>query len=275
MNLSHPAFDLLGENESRVLGRLAVLADGTSGRRIHQLAGVGTLRTTQKILRRLVEIGLADVKPAGPGNLYSLNRDHVLWGPIQQMLETPATTEQHISRVLHQILESNMVGAALYGSFARGGLANGWGANALSFDDDDLRGWPLSFADMAPAYRTVCQRIPVAGPPEDDLSASLPGVHLSQPAVPLTSVDARLLQVYGRKKAALSRRGIGLGRARLAVVTDPADARACDGCDRCLWGCPRGSIYNPATSTLEACRLFPGFHYRSGREVLSLRSAFP
>ena len=157
-----------------------------------------------------------------------------------------------------------------YGSFARGGLANGWGANALSFDDDDLRGWPLSFADMAPAYRTVCQRIPVAGPPEDDLSASLPGVHLSQPAVPLTSVDARLLQVYGRKKAALSRQGIGLGRARLAVVTDPADARACDGCDRCLWGCPRGSIYNPATSTLEACRLFPGFHYRSGREVLSL-----
>jgi choline dehydrogenase-like flavoprotein len=161
-------------------------------------------------------------------------------------------------------------GFEAYGSVARGGLANGWGANALSFDDDDLSDWPVSFDDMEPAYRTVYQRIPVAGPQEDQLSTSLSGVYPSQPAVPLTSVDERLMQVYRRKKAKLARQGIGLGQARLAVVTDPADVRACDGCDRCLWGCPRGSIYNPASSTLDACKAFPGFHYRPGREVLSL-----
>lgn len=157
-----------------------------------------------------------------------------------------------------------------YGSFSCGGLANGWGANALSFDDDDMHDWPVSFAEMEAAYQTVYRRIPVAGPSVDDLSASLSGVYTTQPPVKLTSVDERLLQAYRRKKARFSRQGIGLGQARLAVVTDPADSRACDGCDRCLWGCPRGSIYNPASSTLDACRSFSGFQYRPGREVLSL-----
>ena len=31
-----------------------------------------------------------------------------------------------------------------YGSFAKGGLANGWGANALAYDEDDMSGWPVS-----------------------------------------------------------------------------------------------------------------------------------
>ena len=30
------------------------------------------------------------------------------------------------------------------GSFARGGLANGWGANALAYEGDARRGWPVS-----------------------------------------------------------------------------------------------------------------------------------
>jgi choline dehydrogenase-like flavoprotein len=160
-----------------------------------------------------------------------------------------------------------------FGSFARGGLANGWGANALAYDDDDLRGWPVSSAEMEPDYRTVYRRIPVAGPKDDDLSPHLRGEHPSQVAVPLTSADERLLQAYRRKKGRLTRQGFGLGVARLAVITDPASAKACDGCDRCLWGCPRGSIYNPAASTLETCKSFPGFRYRPGREVLSLAAA--
>jgi predicted nucleotidyltransferase len=154
MNLSHPAFDLLGENEGRVLSRLAVLADGTSGRRIHQLSGVGSLRTTQKILKRLVGTGLVDVRPAGPGNLYSLNRDHVLWGPIQQILETPATTEQHISRVLDQTLEPKMVGAALYGSFARGDASEVSDIDILVVWADDA-----DDADRAEALDVAAQSI--------------------------------------------------------------------------------------------------------------------
>jgi choline dehydrogenase-like flavoprotein len=159
---------------------------------------------------------------------------------------------------------------APYVSYAKGGLANGWGANALSFDDDDLAHWPISFADMEAAYRIVYQRVPVAGPAFDDLTPHFPGVCSSQPPVRLTEADKALVQAYVRKRPALARRGIKLGQARLAVVTDPQREEACNYCDRCLWGCPRASIYNPGLSTLEACRRKPGFRYRPGRLVVSL-----
>ena len=68
-----------------------------------------------------------------------------------------------------------------FGSYNKGGLANGWGANALSYDDDDLSDWPISFSDMEAAYRTVYNRIPVAGPAEDDL-VTLPVGSLPIPA---------------------------------------------------------------------------------------------
>jgi choline dehydrogenase-like flavoprotein len=159
-----------------------------------------------------------------------------------------------------------------HGSFAKGGLANGWGANALAYDQNDLAGWPVSFTDMDAAYRTVCRRIPVAGPAEDDLSPHLNGIYPSQPPVRLSSADQRLLRMYERRKRSLAKSGVLIGAARLAVTTDPSRTDACDYCDRCLWGCPRASIYNPRVSTLEECAAHRGFRYVSGRLVLSLLS---
>jgi choline dehydrogenase-like flavoprotein len=157
-----------------------------------------------------------------------------------------------------------------FGSYNKGGLANGWGANALSFDDNDLSDWPISFSDMEAAYRTVYQRIPVAGPRDDDLTPYLSGVYPSQSPVRLSASDQRLMGTYNKRKQTLIRHGIRMGRARLAVVTDPQRKDACDYCDRCLWGCPRDSIYNPAISTLKECERYKGFRYVQGRLVLSL-----
>jgi choline dehydrogenase-like flavoprotein len=159
-----------------------------------------------------------------------------------------------------------------YASFATGGLANGWGANALAYDDDDLAGWPVSSGEMDAAYRTAFARVPVAGPVDDDLAPHLRGVHPSQPPLALTTADRILLDRYASKREALRERGVVLGHARMAVVTDPAQPRACDRCDRCLWGCPRGAIYNPATSTLAACAAHPGFRHLRGRYVIALPS---
>jgi len=163
-------------------------------------------------------------------------------------------------------------GFAPYASFATGGLANGWGANALAYDEDDLSGWPVSCAEMDRAYRTAFARIPVAGPVTDDLSPYLAGVYPSQPPVRPSHADDILLKTYGRKSRALHRRGIRVGLARLAVVTDPDREDACDYCDRCLWGCPRGAIYNPAASTLSACAAHRNFRHLRGRYVISLLS---
>jgi choline dehydrogenase-like flavoprotein len=161
-------------------------------------------------------------------------------------------------------------GFAPFGSYSRGGLANGWGANALSFDENDLAGWPVSFSEMDSAYRIAYERIPVAGPAADDLSSQLAGVYRSQPPVRLSGADERLMRAYEKKQDRLRTLGVRLGLARLAVVTDPQRAEACNYCDRCLWGCPRGSIYNPGRTTLQACESFPGFRYVAGRRVLSL-----
>jgi choline dehydrogenase-like flavoprotein len=157
-----------------------------------------------------------------------------------------------------------------FASFAKGGMANGWGANALGFDENDLAGWPVSFSEMDAAYKTVCARIPIAGPIDDDLSPHLHGVYPSQPPVRLTASDERLLKAYARHKAALQKLGVGIGRARLAVVTDTARDDACHYCNRCVWGCPRGSIYNPRQSTLRECEAHHGFRYLPRRFVLSL-----
>jgi choline dehydrogenase-like flavoprotein len=157
-----------------------------------------------------------------------------------------------------------------YGSFAKGGLANGWGANALAFDENDIAGWPVSFSEMDAAYKIVGARIPIAGPSEDDLSPHLRGVYPSQPAVELTASDQRLLRKYAQCRASLGILGVRLGRARLAVATAPGREDACNYCDRCLWGCPRASIYNPRQSTLKACEQHSGYHYVPNRFVLAL-----
>lgn len=164
-------------------------------------------------------------------------------------------------------------GMHAYASFATGGLANGWGANALAFDDNDLAGWPVAVSEMDRAYRTVFARVPVAGPHEDRLSPHLRGVYPSQPPLALSSADRVLMNAYAPRAGRLAARGVLLGHARMAVVTDPARADACDRCDRCLWGCPRGAIYTPARSTLQDCTSHRGFRLLSGRHVIALRAA--
>jgi choline dehydrogenase-like flavoprotein len=164
-------------------------------------------------------------------------------------------------------------GFAAHGSFAKGGFANGWGANALAFDEDDMREWPIAASEMDAAYRIVYQRIPVAGPRDDDLTPYLAGVYPSQPPVQLTNRDMRLLRGYERSKRKLASLGVKVAMARLAVATDTARRDACEYCDRCLWGCPKASIYNPRVSTLSACEAYRGFRYVRGRFVLSLVAA--
>lgn len=139
MNLSHPEFDAFGENEGRILRRLSVLAEGATGRRVHELAGVASLRTTQTILERFTNIGLVDMRPVGSANVYSLNRGHALWEPIQKVLALPAVVEAQIAEIVSGAFGEGLVGAALYGSFARGEADSDSDIDVLIVHaDDDL-----------------------------------------------------------------------------------------------------------------------------------------
>jgi predicted nucleotidyltransferase len=137
MDLNRPADVLFGEERTRVLQRLSVLADGASGRRIHELSGVRSLRTTQRILHELVAAGLVDVRHIGSANEYSLNRHHVLWGPVEQLLATPSRLETAMAKILSETLHDRGATTALYGSFARGEAGTDSDVDVLVIWDDD------------------------------------------------------------------------------------------------------------------------------------------
>lgn len=160
-----------------------------------------------------------------------------------------------------------------FASYTRGGLGVGWGANAVSFDDDDLRDWPIAVADLAEAYAEAGRRMPIAGA-QDRLSSVFTHTPVSQPPLRLSRHDARLLAKFQRRAARVEGQcHFSLGHARVAVVTDPAHASACRYCGRCLWGCPHGSLYDPARTTLAECRRYPNFTYRPERLVLNLEAS--
>ena len=120
MDLSHPEYVILGENRARILHRLAVLAEPASGRRIHELSGVRSLRTTQRILDELVALGLVDMQKVGPANAYTLNRGHVLWDPIEKVLGTRAVVASAVEETVREATAGVVASAAIYGSMARG-----------------------------------------------------------------------------------------------------------------------------------------------------------
>ncbi len=153
-------------------------------------------------------------------------------------------------------------------SFTQGGLGVGWGANAVSFDDDDIKDWPISIADLSQAYAESCRRIPIAGP-IDSLSPFFPGVAVTHPPMRISRHDSNLLDSFGRRSSLIRKTcHTTIGQARLAVVNSPDHLSSCRHCGRCLWGCPHGSLYDPARTTLQECRRYPNFNYKPGRLVV-------
>lgn len=133
-------------------------------------------------------------------------------------------------------------GIDVMGALAAGGLSNVWGAVSPAFDDDDLRDWPLTAADLAPGYTAVADRIGLSG---GDGNPRTEGAYPLQPALPLSEKAERLLRRYDRRHGRLD---IHLARSVNAVLSADKNGRlTCNLDGGCMWGCPRGSIYNSAS----------------------------
>ncbi len=152
-------------------------------------------------------------------------------------------------------------------SFAEGGLAEAWTGGSYPFHDGELEGWPICFDDLSPAYDRVAQRIGITGE-DDDLGKFYPRHAGLMPPLELDAHARLLLDRYSRKRELLNKRfGCYLGHARLAVLSRAHAGRpACDYLGRCLWGCPRGSLWVPSIG-LEELRAQPGFTYVPGVTV--------
>ena len=145
---------------------------------------------------------------------------------------------------------------AMVGARARGGLSRIWGGYVGEFDDEDLTGWPLRFADLQPSYRAVTERIGVSGSDDDDMAA----FHgLSGPVMPAPPIGPSAASIIERYRRGEPQPDFSLGLARNALLTaDRADRKACDLSLSCLWGCARGAIYD-ARQDLAALRRYPNF----------------
>ena len=124
-----------------------------------------------------------------------------------------------------------------------GGFGNVWGAAILPYSDNDLVGWPITAADLAASIRRVLQFVPISSEP-DDLEQVFPRFDDRDRGL-IASEQIRLLaRALERRKPALRRNGIWVGRSRVAVDS-AGGATTCRYCGYCLDGCAYGSIFNP------------------------------
>ncbi|MDO7883475.1 nucleotidyltransferase domain-containing protein [Salinibacterium soli] len=119
MELSRVGADLLGQTEAALLSALARLSDPVTGRRLAALAGQASPATVHRLLSKFERAGLVLVQKHPHAHLYRLNREHLYWQPIEDILAAPAQLEQAIVERVHEEL-GDRARVALFGSVARG-----------------------------------------------------------------------------------------------------------------------------------------------------------
>lgn len=155
-------------------------------------------------------------------------------------------------------------------SVALGGLAAAWGAAISPWNERDFHGLPLSLADLLPHYNAVADLIGVCGEPGDDLSSLMHDPPGMMPPLNLDPPSAALLDRYHTHRADLHRRGLRLGRARLAVCSRVHQGRGPHPhLDLDFW-CDHGdAVYRPRFTLRELLAL-PNFEYVPGVLVRTL-----
>ena len=155
-------------------------------------------------------------------------------------------------------------------SFARGGLAEAWTGGCYPLNAEELADFPFAHEVLLRSYSEVARRIGVSGD-ADDLSRFMPMHEHLMPGLRLDEHSRRLMASYDSAREPLNRRGVFLGRSRVATLSEPLGGRQpCDYLGRCLWGCPHGALYVPS-QTLRDCLEFASFEYVPGVEVTHLR----
>lgn len=105
-------------------------------------------------------------------------------------------------------------------SHAQGGMSNAWGGQLLRYTAEDLieaGDWPIRIEALQPHYRDLERHIGISGV-ADDMRDYLGGGEDLLTPVPLVPAASHLLDRYARRGY---QRGLTLGRARLAVLTQP------------------------------------------------------
>jgi ferredoxin len=146
-------------------------------------------------------------------------------------------------------------------SAAYGGFSTVWGSQLMPFSRATFDSWPFAAERIRPHYEAVLRHVPFAGE-DDDLARDFPLMGKPAPLPQLSCRSRWVLDAYDRHRGVLNRRGVTVGRARLAL-----DAERCVRCGMCMVGCPYGLIYS-AADTFDPLRRSGRIRHRSGFLVL-------
>lgn len=126
MDVTDPLAMIVPGVHGRVLAVLARSGLPLTGRRVAELAG-SSIERTRQVLRGMAEDGLVGMQRAGQAVLYEVNREHILWPAVRQLVTDADQTVWALKRRISATIESALdpddaqeVTAALFGSVARG-----------------------------------------------------------------------------------------------------------------------------------------------------------
>jgi ferredoxin len=149
-------------------------------------------------------------------------------------------------------------------SAAYGGFSNVWGSQLMPFTASTFDCWPISAEAIRPHYEAILRQVPFAGE-VDDLARNFPLMTEPTPLPRMSPRSRWVLDSYERHRSTLNRRGITMGKARLAFKAD-----RCVRCGLCMTGCPYGLIYS-AAQTIDLLRQSNRITHRGGFIALNLR----
>jgi len=131
-------------------------------------------------------------------------------------------------------------------SFAKGGLANTWGAGVYRYNDRDLKGFPVKEFELLPYYERLSKELGISGK-NDDLAPYFGYDDLLQKPLRLSANAQKFMNNYKKKKKKLNKKGVFIGRPRLAVLSQAfGERRPCDYSNLEFWQPNLSHIYTPS-----------------------------
>jgi len=184
------------------------------------------------------------------------------------MPKIKAPYQRYVTNVVDQSdqITSDSFDTAL--SYAKGGLANIWGAQLYRYNQNDLQAFPINSADLKPYYDDLTNHIGISGG-LDDLSKFYGTDTNLLPTMKLNRMSMKILQNYQKKKNTINQKGVYIGFPRLGILTKPQNNRPKYNYDNTefFWS-ENPAVYSPVI-TLQSLLDEKSLEYKSGYYVLS------
>ncbi|MGD8415160.1 MAG: hypothetical protein PVF33_13055, partial [Candidatus Latescibacterota bacterium] len=150
--------------------------------------------------------------------------------------------------------------------FAKGGLANAWGAGLYRFTNQDLEGFPIRETDLTPHFDKLTKEIGISGI-DDDLTPFFGSTQHLLPPVRLSHNIRKLYSRYKSKKKHFEGE-LYMGHSRTGILTEPKDGRPAVDYNNVEFWQEIPSLYSP-TITLDSLIRDEKVDYQNGILVTS------